>query len=170
MAVVALAFSSCAPADDTVPEQKVDIDRPAAADDSVPATVIVARCYRTPKSIFARVTAFDGRVGPGPGWLRIEYSQALDSGIGLLVDNDGGSLGARWKRAPAESVVVVGMDDFLRVELRLSISDSIATGSALATSDADFERDASGRLRDYRREWKLVATHAPCENMPAPAR
>jgi hypothetical protein len=55
-------------------------------------------------------------------------------------------------------------------ELRLVITESLAVGSALATSDAALERDpAMGQLREFRRAWELRALRAPCDSIPQPA-
>ena len=115
-----------------------------------------------------RATARQDSAG-GSGWLRLSGSPAADSGEARLVDADGGALGATWRREIADSVHVVAFDDFLRVELRLAMSDSAANGQAVATSDAALERDSAGEMREMRRSWVLTARRAPCDRMPVPA-
>lgn len=65
------------------------------------------------------------------------------------------------------SIVLRAGDDFLQIEMRLAVTDSLITGSALARSDAALERDASGDLSDLRREWALRADRVPCDSMLA---
>ena len=130
-----------------------------------------SECYVADRSILARRP---NGVAPGPaglrGWVQLERGAAADGGPALLVDSDGASLGAHWRRGPGDSLLVVGFDDFLRVELRLAVRDSGATGSASAYSDAAHERDSAGTLRDFRREWSVVARRRACAGAPRPTR
>jgi hypothetical protein len=125
-----------------------------------------ARCYRSSHSVLLGPIAKSRQNARGPGWLRVEGIQAADSGAGDLVDATRAGLSGMWRRGPGDSVSMSAGDDFLRVELRLVISDSLAVGSAMALSDADLERDASGQLRTFRRGWVLRATRASCDSMP----
>jgi hypothetical protein len=113
-----------------------------------------------------------GSPAPGPaglrGWLRLEQLEAADSAPARLADSDGRGLTARWRRVGPDSVIVVGFDDFLRVEMALRVRGPGAVGLARASSDAAFDRDAGGRLREFRREWPVAARRAPCDSMPRP--
>ena len=127
----------------------------------------------TGRSVLARRP---GSVAPGPaglrGWIRLEHGSAADtSGPAQLIDSDGASLGAGWRRGPGDSTVVVGFDDLLRVELRLALSDSGVVGTASAFSDAALERHRpTGELREFRRRWRLTARRASCDSLPRAAR
>src|SRR4051812_37368650 len=131
-----------------------------------PGQHTLARCYQSPHSVLFGPSAKSRQNGQGPGWLRIDGLPGADSGPGEVVDANRAGLGAMWHRGSVDSVLLVGADDFLRVELRLSVSDSVATGSALATSDADVERNASDQGKTFRRDWILHAVRAPCDSMP----
>ena len=139
-----------------------------AADDSA------VRCFESPQSILGRHIASSdpaSRSAPatGSGWVKLVGPAAADSGEARLVDGDGSALGAAWRRAAGDTVLVTGFDDFLRVELRMTLAGGAASGSAVATSDAALERDSTGILRDMRREWSIAARRAPCDSMPIPA-
>jgi hypothetical protein len=128
-----------------------------------------AACYRAAASVLGRRAG--AATSPDPahaGWLRLEGRPGADSGDARLVDEDGAALGARWRRAAGDSMVVVGFDDFLRVELRLVKAGGALTGSGLVTSDAQIERDSAGRARALRRRWAVAARRAACERMPRP--
>jgi hypothetical protein len=128
--------------------------------------VEVARCYRSSQSVLlGPITANSRQNAQGPGWIRIEGFGA-DSGAAELVDTNRVRLGGSWRRGSGDSVSMVAADNFLRVELRLTVTDSAAIGTALARSDADVEPDSAGQLRDFRREWVLRAVRAPCDSMP----
>ena len=128
---------------------------------------LAVRCYRSSQSVLLGPIAAKSRHnGQGPGWIRIEGLQAADSGGGELVDANRAGLGGSWRRGPGHSVSMTAADDFLRAELRLTVSDSAATGPALARSDAALEPDSAGHLRELRREWILRAVRAPCDSMP----
>jgi hypothetical protein len=126
-----------------------------------------ARCFLAPESVLARKP---GTVAPGPaeltGWIRLDPGPSPDSGGARLLDSDGRSLGATWRRVLPDSVVVIAFDDFLRVEMRLAVRDSSATGSATAHSDAALERDSAGRSSEFRRTWTVAATRASCDRLP----
>lgn len=125
-----------------------------------------AHCYRSSQSaLFGPITK-SRQSGKGPGWLRVTGLPIAESGSAELVDANRAGLGGSWHRGPRDSVSITVADDFLRVELHLAVSDSVAMGSALALSDADIERDASGKLRTFRRGWFLRASRVPCDSMP----
>jgi len=125
------------------------------------------RCYVGNGSILGRAP---GSPAPGPaalqGWLELYGPIGTDSGRARLIDSDGRSLDASRRRLGADSMSIVAFNDFLRVELRVSASDSTLRGTALATSDAAETRDTAGRSRRFRREWKLVARRRPCDHLP----
>jgi hypothetical protein len=125
---------------------------------------VAARCYRSPHSVLFGPPTRSGQQGRGPGWLSVQL--ARDSGWAELVDADRKGFTAFWRRVPGDTVSLSAADDFLRVELRVLVSDSVASGPALARSDAALERDATGRLVDLRRGWILRASRAPCDSMP----
>ena len=125
-----------------------------------------ARCYRSSHSVLLGPITKSKQNAGGPGWLRVEGLPTADSGAGELVDASRAGLNGLWRRGTGDSVSMTAADDFLRVELRLVISDSVAMGAARARSDADFERDAAGELRDFQRGWVLRAFRAPCDSMP----
>jgi hypothetical protein len=138
------------------------------ASDSVPDSAHVAtRCYRSPQSVLLGPIVTKSRSnGQGPGWIRIEGFPAADSGAGKLIDANRAGLGAWWRRESGDSVSMAAFDDFLRVDLRLTVSDTAVLGEALARSDADVEPDSAGTLRDIRREWMFRAVRASCDSMP----
>ena len=123
------------------------------------------RCYRSAASVLLGPSRAGTSEGRAPGWIRIE-SVGADSGIAHLTDTGGAGLMASWQRAEADSVHFAGFDDFLRVEMRLAVTDARASGRAVATSDAAAERDSAGRPRDLRREWQVDAARASCDSMP----
>jgi hypothetical protein len=124
------------------------------------------RCYRSSHSVLLGPITKSKQNARGPGWLRVEDLPTADSGAGELVDASRAGLNGRWRRGTGDSVSMTAADDFLRVELRLVISDSVAMGAALARSDAGLERDAAGALRELQRRWVLRAVRAPCDSMP----
>lgn len=125
-----------------------------------------AGCFVSARSVLARAP---GSPAPGPavirGWVLLD-GLAADSGHGKLMDSDGPALSASWRRVGADSVLVVGFDDFLRVEMRLQVTSSSAAGHARAHSDAAFDRDPGGQLKEFRREWQVSAQLMPCDSMP----
>jgi hypothetical protein len=125
-----------------------------------------AACFRSPHSVLLGPPTPSGEQGTGPGWLGLEVSGHHDSGWAKLVDPDSKAFHALWRRDKTDSVAFTAADDFLRVQMRLSVSDTLVVGSASAHSDATLEPDASGRLADLRREWTLRAVRSPCDSMP----
>jgi hypothetical protein len=124
-----------------------------------------SHCYTSPTSALGRVPNDAGGVPVGPGWVRLDGPRA-DSGSALLLDADGGSLAARWRRAGGDSLNVVGFDDFLRVELQVQRSDAGLRGTAHATSDAALERDSTGTMRAMDRRLEFTARLTTCDSMP----
>ena len=131
------------------------------------ATPPSGQCFRTGTSVLARKP---GTVSPGPagltGWLRMDRPARADSGAARLVDSDGRALAAAWRRIGNDSILVVGFDDFVRVEMRLAATADSLAGSALARSDAAMERDSAGRQVPFRRRWMVVAHRASCDSVP----
>ncbi len=130
----------------------------------------VNRCYVISRSILGRDLRTDARGNPMRGWLRLVAPMTADSGAAHLVDTDGAAHGARWRRVAADTLAVLGFDDFSRVELRLSLGGGRATGNAVATSDADLERDSTGRMVEFRRRWAFEAPLVDCDSVPVPSR
>jgi hypothetical protein len=128
---------------------------------------VAAWCYRSAHSVLLGPPTPAGQQGKGPGWLGIEVPERADSGWAELADQDSKRFSARWRRDGTDSVRFIAGDDFLRLEMRLALSDSLAIGSATARSDAALEPDSSGRLGDLRRTWTLRAVRVPCDSMPA---
>lgn len=128
---------------------------------------VVASCYRSSQSVLlGPITPKSRQNGKGPGWIRIEGFPAAESGASELIDANRAGLGGSWRRGSGDSVSMAAFDDFLRVELRLAVSDTAVMGEAVARSDADVERDSAGNLRDFRRDWVVRAARAPCDSMP----
>lgn len=125
----------------------------------------LAACYRSETSVLLGPSRGGDSEGTPPGWLRIENPTA-DSGTARLTDSGGAGLNAVWRRVGADSILVTGFDDFLRVEARLRLTDRLAAGTATAHSDATLERDSAGRLQDLRRSWAMSAPAAACDQMP----
>src|SRR5688500_7706418 len=154
---VMLAASACAPG-----EQRAS-DSAARSSDAAPGTS--AECYVSASSVLGREAAparglVSEQVAPPDtirGWLRLERDTGADGGSARLVDSDGAALGATWRRIGGDSLVVTGFDDFLRVELRLASGADSVRGSAVASSDAAFDRGSDDRLVEYRREWAVTA-------------
>ena len=65
-----------------------------------------------------------------------------------------------------DSLRVLAADDFLRTELRVVVGPSSLRGRASARSDADLERDSTGRLAEVHREWQVDAVRVACDSMP----
>ena len=134
-----------------------------------PATPIgggEARCYRSAASVLLGPSRGGTSEGRAPGWIRLERV-GTDSGMAHLTDAGGAGLMASWQRVDGDSVHFAGFDDFLRVEMRLALTDANASGRAVATSDAAAERDSAGHPGDLRREWQVDAARASCDSMPA---
>ena len=124
-------------------------------------------CFVAAQSVLAR--APDSTGVAHRGWIRLEHFTSADSGAAHLVDADGSALDAAWRRWGADSVLVAGFNDFVRIEMRLRHGDSAARGTLQASSDAVLERDSSGRLREFRRASAITLDQARCDSMPAPA-
>ena len=135
------------------------------ADDAATGDV-TSRCYATAGSALGRVPNDAGGAAVGPGWIRLDGAADTDSGSALLLDADGGSLNARWRRAGPDSLHLVGFDDFLRVEMQLERTDAGLRGTARATSDAAIERDSSGVMRSMDRRSDVSARATACDSMP----
>ena len=147
-------------------------DRPAERPERAPdaqdrQAKTATHCFRSPSSVLLGPATSGGQQGQGPGWIRIEGSLDADSGVAGLRDADTRTMLARWKRAPGDSIDVVAFDDFLRVELRLAVSETMASGVGSSHSDAALERDSAGNMQDLRRSWVLSAPAAACDSMPA---
>lgn len=125
-------------------------------------------CYRADRSVLGRERPLTGHASTAPGWIRLENPRA-DSGVALLIDADGAAMDAAWARR-ADSIAVSAFNDFVRVMMSVAGSTDRLTGQGVATSDAELVRDSGGRLRDFRREWPVVAGVAPCDSLPARAR
>ena len=92
---------------------------------------------------------------------------SADSGTASLRDANTGTMLASWRRAPGDSIDVIAFDDFLRVELRLAVADTMASGRGSSHSDAALERDSAGTMQDLRRSWVFSAPAITCDSMPA---
>jgi hypothetical protein len=130
------------------------------------AAASVARCFTASGSVLGRVPNDAGGARVGPGWIRLDSSGIADRGTAVLVDADGASLGARWRRASGDSVAVVGFNDFLRVELSVKLDDAGLRGTSRATSDAALERDSTGVMREMDRRSTIEARTVTCDSMP----
>jgi hypothetical protein len=150
-------------------EPRSESSQGTAGDTLVPgqrSSQAAGHCYRSSHSALLGPRTQSRQNGQGPGWLRVEGLPVADSGAAELVDANRAGLGGFWRRGPTDSISITVADDFLRVDLRLAVSETAATGSALAVSDADLERDALGKLRSFRRGWVFRAPRAPCDSMP----
>jgi len=129
-----------------------------------------ASCYLSARSVLSRSP---NSPAPGPqdlrGWIVLDRTREADSGQARLVDSDARALGASWRRIAQDSLLVTGFDDFLRVEMHLAAGDSTLKGQATAHSDAAQERDSTGRIQDYRRQWSVAARRASCDQVPSTA-
>lgn len=124
-------------------------------------------CFRSASSVLLGPLTAGGQQGEGPGWIRIDGGLAADSGAAGLRDANSKTMPGQWRRVTGDSVAVTAFDDFLRVELRLVASDTMASGIGSSRSDAALERDSAGTMQDLRRSWVLTAPAAPCDSMPA---
>ena len=128
-----------------------------------------ATCYVASRSVLARAP---GTPADGPanlrGWIRLDAFSAGDSAPARLIDSDGFAIDAWWRRA-ADSIVVKGANDFVTIEMRLRVTDSVASGSMRASSDAALERDSAGKLREFRRSSTISLVQAACDSTPTPA-
>lgn len=143
-----------------------DSARQSAPGDSARHAEVAAHCYRSPSSILFGPRTSRGQQGHPPGWLRIDGDVAnADSGDAQIMDADANPLDARWRRASRDTIEVQRADDFLKVALRFTLSETMATGHATAYSDAAAERDSQGAMRDLQRAWVFTAVRAPCDSM-----
>ena len=128
-----------------------------------------ATCYVANRSVLARAP---GTPAEGParlrGWVRLDAFSTGDSAAAKLIDSDGFTVDAWWRRA-ADSIVVRGANDFVTIEMRLRVADSVASGSMRASSDAALERDSAGKLREFRRNSMIRLVRAACDSTPTPA-
>ncbi|HEU5186319.1 MAG TPA: hypothetical protein VFU01_17225 [Gemmatimonadaceae bacterium] len=104
--------------------------------------------------------------GRPPGWIRLDSIRTQPNGPGQLVDANRAGLHAQWHRQGEDSLRIAAADDFVRVELVVSLGSDSLHGRATAFSDADVERDAAGRLGPVQRNWELRAVRASCDSMP----
>jgi hypothetical protein len=148
-------------------------DRPAARVPSDSITLgatgdrVAAACYRSDHSVLLGPPASSDSQPNVSGWLALELPGRADSGWAVLGDSGSKRFEARWRRDATDTVALRASDDFLRVELRLAVAESLVSGSARASSDAELERDASGRLTDLQRQWTFRAVRTSCDSMPA---
>ena len=91
-----------------------------------------------------------------------------DSASAKLIDSDGFTLDAAWRRIQ-DSLIVGGANDFVKIEMRLRLADSAARGTLKAHSDAALERDSAGKLREFSRSSPIRFRQAPCDSMPMEA-
>ena len=125
------------------------------------------QCYRSLHSVLLGQPTPRGQQGAGPGWIRLSGAAHGDSGQADLVDSDGKRLPGRWNRATRSSLRVVAFDDFLRVELALSVTGGGVAGEGNARSDATIEPDASGLGIPLRRQWPVAGVLVSCDSFPA---
>ena len=167
--VAVLLFAlACSPSEEAARGVSPDTNAQAVTARATDVSSAVAtECYLDGQSVLARRP---NSLAPGPadlrGWVELEGLGVADSGPARIIDSDGAALGAGWRRGDRDSILVEAFDDFMRVELRLLLSERGATGSALATSDAAFERDSAGNAQDFRRSWRVAARRAPCDSLP----
>lgn len=110
-----------------------------------------------------------GRLAPGAegarttARLRFDGGLALDSGLVEVREEGGASLLATWRRRNDGGLDILGADDFVRLEARVVPRGDSLVGNARLSSDAQLERDSTGRLAASAREWRLAARAIPCE-------
>jgi hypothetical protein len=159
-------MTTCVPGSES--EEPGEASEPAAATASGPASDSTIACFVAEQSVLARAANANT---PGPadlrGWIRLKQFGVTDSAGATLMDSDGFALDAAWQRTGADSFVVAGFNDFVRVEIRLRETESGARGMLRAFSDAALERDSSGKLREFRRtsrihlSWRLAKARQP---------
>ena len=167
LAIAGVFLIACAPRDQPEPG---DSTTPAAATPGQVATPdSAASCFVANRSVLARAA---NTPAPGPenlrGWILLDQFGTADSAGARLTDSDGYSLEAFW-RTVGDSIVVQGFNDFVRIEMRLRLADSAVRGSIVASSDAALERDAAGKLVEFRRSGTIRFVKADCQSMPKPA-
>jgi hypothetical protein len=162
---LALLVSACRSGSDTPGDPdsaQVASSAVAVHPDSLPA------CFKANASVLARTPGTAGVPDSGvTGWIRLDQFKT-DSASAKLIDSDGFAFDAVWRRN-ADSLIVAGFNDFVRIEMRLGVDDSVARGTLRAHSDAALERDAKGKLREFRRELTIAFRQAPCDSMPKQA-
>ena len=128
----------------------------------------VATCFVANQSVLARAPN-TAAAGPANvrGWIQLDQASAGDSAPARLIDSDGFAIDASWSRV-ADSIVVTGSNDFVTIEMRLRVVDSVARGSIHASSDAALERDSAGKLREFRRNATIRLVQAACDSTPNP--
>lgn len=150
-------------------DRSTDTTSPAIPTIGILSRDSAATCYVANRSVLARAP---GTPAEGPatlrGWIRLEAFSAGDSALARLIDSDGFAIDAWWRRA-ADSIVVRGANDFVTIEMRLRVTDSVASGSMRASSDAALERDSAGQLREFRRNSTIRLVRAACDSTPTPA-
>ena len=128
-----------------------------------------ATCFVADRSVLARAPNTPA-AGPANlrGWIRLDRFGNGDSAAARLIDSDGFAIDASWRRV-ADSILVTGSNDFVKIEMRLHVADSVARGSMHASSDAALERDSAGKLREFRRDHTIRLVQAACDSTPNPA-
>jgi len=140
-------------------------DSPAGVD-TARVTLDETRCYRSPHSVLLGPRVAQRNNGHPPGWIRLDSIRTQPEGPAQLVDATRAGLGAQWHRQGGDSLRIAAADDFLRVELLVSLRPDSLHGRATAFSDADVERDSADQLGPVRRSWELRAVRASCDSMP----
>jgi len=154
---------ACAPGPESGP--RLDSSTTAGS----PAADSAATCLVAAQSVLARGAGTATTVTAGVhGWIRLEAFAVADSSAARLVDSDGFSLDAAWRRQRPDSLVVSAFNDFVRVEMRLQLADSGVRGTMTAHSDAALERTSTGALSEFRRSRTIDFRRAPCDSMPSP--
>ena len=169
----AVLLLACVRERDTVPPS--DSAQPEAATPELRQDTATA-CFAADRSVLARTPGSAGAPASAiRGWIRLDRFDRNtgapldgDSATAKLIDSDGFTLDARWRRM-ADSIVVGGFNDFVRIEMRLRVADSAARGMLKAHSDAALERDSAGRLRAFSRSIAIRLRQASCDSMPREA-
>jgi hypothetical protein len=162
---LALLIAACRPGNEARPvsdSAQVASASTSANPDSIPA------CFMAASSVLARTPGTAGAPDSGvTGWMRLDQFN-VDSASAKLVDSDGFALDAVWRRK-ADSLIISGFNDFVRIEMRLGVDDSTARGTLRAHSDAALERDSKGKFREFRRAAAISFRQSPCDSMPKQA-
>lgn len=163
--VLAILLLACAREQSSMPPS--DSSQPAAATPALRQD-LGAACFAADRSVLARTPGSAGApTSTIRGWIRLDRFDS-DSASAQLIDSDGFTLDAAWRRM-ADSVVVGGFNDFVKIEMRLRVTDSAARGMLKAHSDAALERDSAGKLREFSRSIPIRFRQAPCDSMPREA-
>lgn len=169
--VVSVAFCACALAGCADGDGRDEPrDRSASSSvmrdaDTAASAVIPSRCYRSEGRVLTRL-APGGALARG--WVRLDGRPDGDSGTAQIVESGGATLGARWIRRGGDTLELAGADDFVRLEARVVERDGALAGIARLSSDAQLERSPTGGLVPASREWRLIASAAPCDSAPLP--